>query len=155
MAPAKPFWACISSRRAPGPVPGARLLPVPQAVALVPAVHGRARRHYLEVTKFRGSDLTGGLHSLKLTDTGMQVFPRLAPATYGRVFQHETIPSGVPAMDELLHGGIRLPAGGARRGLGQFAITRHGIRVGRPLTDLQGILRGSPEWVKDTGGEAP
>lgn len=32
--------------------------------------------------------------------------------------------------------------------LREFEITRYGIKVGRPLTELRGILRGIPEWVK-------
>jgi len=30
--------------------------------------------------------------------------------------------------------------------LREFEITRHGVRVGRPLTGLRGILSGTPEW---------
>lgn len=32
--------------------------------------------------------------------------------------------------------------------LRQFEITRYGIKVGSPLSELRGILRGVPEWVK-------
>ena len=32
--------------------------------------------------------------------------------------------------------------------LREFEITRYGIKVGKPLTELRGILRGIPEWVK-------
>ena len=31
--------------------------------------------------------------------------------------------------------------------LREFEITRYGIKVGKPLTELRGILRGMPEWV--------
>jgi circadian clock protein KaiC len=31
--------------------------------------------------------------------------------------------------------------------LREFEITRYGIKVGKPLTNLRGILKGSPEWV--------
>jgi circadian clock protein KaiC len=31
--------------------------------------------------------------------------------------------------------------------LREFEITRFGIKVGRPLLELRGILRGVPEWV--------
>jgi circadian clock protein KaiC len=32
--------------------------------------------------------------------------------------------------------------------LREFEITRDGIKVGRALTGLRGILLGTPEWVK-------
>ncbi len=35
--------------------------------------------------------------------------------------------------------------------LREFEITSSGIRVGRPLTDLRGILLGEPEWVTPKG----
>jgi circadian clock protein KaiC len=35
--------------------------------------------------------------------------------------------------------------------LREFQITRYGIKVGRPLTELRGILTGVPEWVKTQG----
>ncbi len=33
--------------------------------------------------------------------------------------------------------------------LRQFDITRYGIKVGRPLTELRGILTGTPEWIEE------
>ncbi|WP_126557750.1 ATPase domain-containing protein [Dictyobacter kobayashii] len=60
----------------------------------------------LSVSKFRGSDFHAGAHVMRLTDTGMHVFPRLLPQLYTKTFAKETISSGVPEIDELLHGGI-------------------------------------------------
>lgn len=60
----------------------------------------------LNVTKFRGSSFRSGCHSIRLTETGMQVFPRLVPGIYGKEFVQETISSGVVELDELLHGGL-------------------------------------------------
>ncbi|MEB3219013.1 MAG: ATPase domain-containing protein [Nostocales cyanobacterium 94392] len=60
----------------------------------------------ISVTKFRGSDFLAGLHSLRLTSQGMQVAPRLQPQIFKREFNLEIISSGVPELDELLHGGI-------------------------------------------------
>ncbi len=31
--------------------------------------------------------------------------------------------------------------------LREYEITRYGIKVGKPLTDLRGILSSNPEWV--------
>jgi circadian clock protein KaiC len=60
----------------------------------------------LSVTKFRGSSFRSGCHSIRLTETGMHVFPRLVPGIYGKKFVQETISSGVVELDELLHGGL-------------------------------------------------
>ena len=60
----------------------------------------------LTISKFRGSSYRSGRHAFKITEQGLQVYPRLLPETFRREFIPETIPSGVPEMDELLHGGI-------------------------------------------------
>ena len=60
----------------------------------------------LSVTKFRGSDFQIGQHSMRLTETGIGVFPRLMPGGYKQKFTSEVISSGVPELDELLHGGL-------------------------------------------------
>jgi circadian clock protein KaiC len=60
----------------------------------------------LNVTKYRGSDFRAGPHSLRLTEKGMQVFPHLLPEMYGRGFIAETVSSGIPELDEMLHGGL-------------------------------------------------
>jgi circadian clock protein KaiC len=67
--------------------------------------HGTQRRS-LSVTKLRGSDFVGGYHSMRLTDQGMQVYPRLIPASHEREFSAEVIPSGLSGLDEVLGGGI-------------------------------------------------
>ncbi len=67
--------------------------------------HEGADRH-VTVTKFRGSAFRGARHTLRLTAGGMQVFPRLQPELHSRPFESEIISSGVPELDELLHGGI-------------------------------------------------
>ncbi|KAI9132286.1 ATPase domain-containing protein [Acaryochloris sp. CCMEE 5410] len=60
----------------------------------------------LEIAKFRGSDFRGGTHAFRLTNKGMSVFPRLRPESFANEFVSESISSGVPEIDELLHGGI-------------------------------------------------
>ncbi|HSJ10890.1 MAG TPA: ATPase domain-containing protein [Longimicrobiales bacterium] len=71
----------------------------------VSSTHGTLRRT-LSVCKLRGSDFEGGRHTLRLTDRGMVVFPTLVPAAHDREFEVVQLPSGVPAMDEMLCGGI-------------------------------------------------
>jgi len=58
------------------------------------------------VTKFRGSDFRSGAQSMRLGNKGMEVFPRLVPEAYTREYIAEPMSSGVPELDELLHGGL-------------------------------------------------
>jgi circadian clock protein KaiC len=60
----------------------------------------------ISVTKFRGSGFRSGAQSMRLGNRGMEVFPRLIPEAYTREFVAEPIGSGVPELDELLHGGL-------------------------------------------------
>jgi len=58
------------------------------------------------ISKFRGSDFRGGTHAMRLTQRGMEVFPRLLPEQHTQSFVPDTLSSGVPELDELLHGGL-------------------------------------------------
>lgn len=58
------------------------------------------------VSKLRGSDFRGGAHAMRLTAFGMEVFPRLLPEQHTQQFTQVTLSSGVPELDELLHGGL-------------------------------------------------
>lgn len=60
----------------------------------------------LSVSKFRGSGYSSGLHDMRLTEKGLEVFPRLNPRIYMRHYEWERISSGVPELDDLLHGGV-------------------------------------------------
>lgn len=61
----------------------------------------------LTVSKFRGSGFLDGLHSLRLDSTGMEIFPRLVPEPpTEEIISGEVLSSGVPELDQLLHGGI-------------------------------------------------
>ncbi|AUB56142.1 recombinase RecA [Methanobacterium subterraneum] len=60
----------------------------------------------LAVSKFRGSGFRFGVHSMRITRQGVKIYPRLRPVVTEREFIQETISSGVPEIDELLHGGI-------------------------------------------------
>lgn len=62
---------------------------------------------FVQVHKFRGSGFRGGRHTMELGLGRMRVFPRLVPVPTARaVALVETIPSGVPELDQLLHGGL-------------------------------------------------
>ncbi|MDZ7959348.1 MAG: ATPase domain-containing protein [Aulosira sp. DedQUE10] len=59
------------------------------------------------ISKFRGSNFQDGEHAIRLTSTGMRLFPRLVPQDYAQEdFNTEVVSSGIPEIDELLHGGI-------------------------------------------------
>ncbi len=60
----------------------------------------------IKVEKFRGSGFMEGEHSLKIQSFGIQVFPQLKPDSFGRAIQVKKVSSGVPEIDQLLHGGI-------------------------------------------------
>ena len=60
----------------------------------------------ISISKYRGSSFRGGPHAFIINEQGFRVFPRLLPVVHRREYAMETIPSGVPELDELLHGGI-------------------------------------------------
>ena len=60
----------------------------------------------LRVSKFRGSAFSSGSHTLRLSEKGIEVFPKLLPEIYRKEFTTEVISSGVPELDELMHGGL-------------------------------------------------
>jgi circadian clock protein KaiC len=60
----------------------------------------------IDVPKFRGSTVRGGDHAMRIHDGGIDVYPELRPGDQGADYETETIPSGVPELDEQLNGGI-------------------------------------------------
>ncbi len=60
----------------------------------------------ISISKFRGSNFEGGRHSIRLTDTGMEVFPHLEPGFHSLWKEPEIISSGITELDQLLKGGI-------------------------------------------------
>jgi circadian clock protein KaiC len=78
---------------------------VADAVIALESAHHRERTvRELRVLKLRGSDFASGAHAYRLSEDGLQVFPRLAdlgdlePYT----FAGSRVPSGVPALDDML-----------------------------------------------------
>jgi circadian clock protein KaiC len=69
----------------------------------------------LQVVKVRGRAQMPGLHTFRITDDGLQVFPRIPEQQWGRREGHPRrdarLSTGVPGLDPLLGGGI--PAGDA------------------------------------------
>ena len=60
----------------------------------------------VDIAKYRGSGFRSGRHSLRLSNRGMQIFPRLMPDIHGRAFVAAPLSSGLPELDALLHGGL-------------------------------------------------
>jgi circadian clock protein KaiC len=62
----------------------------------------------LQVVKARGRAPMPGLHTFRITDNGLQVYPRIPEQTRKRVLQQkrERLSTGVVGMDQLLGGGI-------------------------------------------------
>jgi circadian clock protein KaiC len=60
----------------------------------------------LIVKKYRGSDFRGMRHSMRLSDKGIEVFPRLLPETHGKPFTPDALSFGIDELDSLLHGGL-------------------------------------------------
>jgi len=60
----------------------------------------------VRVPKFRGSATQGGDHAYRVTDAGIEVYPALQPGQRDEDIEFEQISSGIPEVDELLHGGI-------------------------------------------------
>ncbi len=69
-------------------------------------LHTTPQSRNILVTKYRGSGFFDGYHDLQLSDRGIEVFPGLVAETHQREFIPEAISSGIPEIDEMLHGGI-------------------------------------------------
>ncbi|MGZ5970971.1 MAG: RAD55 family ATPase, partial [Polyangiales bacterium] len=67
----------------------------------------------IQIVKVRGADPAPGLHTVKLTDEGMRIYPRVLQSEPGLPERTRTPEkdkkTGVPGLDEMLGGGI--PAG--------------------------------------------
>jgi circadian clock protein KaiC len=62
----------------------------------------------LQVMKTRGRAPMPGLHTFRITDNGLQVFPRIPEQTARRVLQQkrDRLSTGIAGMDQMLGGGI-------------------------------------------------
>ncbi|HEY6138757.1 MAG TPA: ATPase domain-containing protein [Thermoanaerobaculia bacterium] len=90
---------------------------------LAPAYGAERRR--LRVSKFRGVRYRGGFHDFNIRTGGLIVYPRLVAAEHRHVSALQALSSGIPAVDDLLGGGIHRgtstliigPAGGGKSAL--------------------------------------
>jgi circadian clock protein KaiC len=51
-------------------------------------------------------------------------------------------------------GVLKRRAGDFENNLREFQITEHGLKVGKPLTELRGVLTGTPEWTGAQDGQS-
>jgi circadian clock protein KaiC len=65
-----------------------------------------AERRRLRVVKMRGVAIRGGYHDFRIRSGGVEVFPRLVAAEHHDTFDPAMMRSGLPALDELLGGGL-------------------------------------------------
>ena len=109
--------------------PSAEHTMVDAVIEMRSRLYGWRAERDMEVLKRRGAGFLRGRHAFRITDAGVEVFPRfealLSPP--GGVekdvpFSTARIPSGLPALDAMLHGGIPLgsttlltgPSGGGK-----------------------------------------
>ncbi len=73
-------------------------------------VHRNSMVRKIQVVKMRGQAQAPGLHTFRISDTGIQVFPRaiIKPdtATLSTTTGDKRVPMGIPGLDEMLGGGL-------------------------------------------------
>lgn len=109
---------------------------------LFQSVHGNSMVRKIQIMKMRGRAAMSGLHTLRIANDGIEIFPRLPrPFQHKRTLSpdHKRLSIGVPGVDELLGGGIPegdsvLVAGPAGSGktLLSTSFINEGIRVREP-----------------------
>lgn len=60
----------------------------------------------IQVEKFRGSDFISGMHPMRITATGIHVYPHRIEPIGGHHSAVELLSSGIPKLDELFGGGL-------------------------------------------------
>ena len=100
---------------------------------------------YVRVSKLRGSSYREGLHAFRITDGGLEFFPRLVSPKFPRDYglSSERISTGIPGLDAMLGGGLwrggcTLVAGptGAGKTTTAIQFCLDGVRKGEPILYL-------------------
>jgi circadian clock protein KaiC len=102
---------------------------------------GARDERYMRVRKLRGSRYREGVHGFRITDGGLDIYPRLVSPEFPKTYTalKDRVSSGVPALDTMLGGGVWRgssmllagPSGSGKTTLGlQFVL--EGIRCGEP-----------------------
>jgi circadian clock protein KaiC len=109
-------------------------------VWLTQGVHRNSVVRKLQVLKMRGRAGMPGVHTLRMTDKGVQVFPRILERSHGaRAKTDRRLSTGVPGLDEMMGGGVQagdsmILAGPTGTGKTTFAtqFVAAGLRHGEP-----------------------
>lgn len=102
---------------------------------------GNRDERYFRVYKLRGSRYLEGAHAFRITDSGLDIYPRLVSPRIPEGYEpaSERISTGVSGLDEMLDGGVWRgtttllagPSGAGKTTIGlQFAL--EGVRQGEP-----------------------
>lgn len=102
---------------------------------------GARDERYLRVRKLRGSRYREGMHGFRITNHGLDIYPRLVSPEFPKTYTalKDRVSTGVPALDEMLGGGLWRgqsmllagPSGGGKTTFGlQFVL--EGMRRGEP-----------------------
>lgn len=78
-------------------------------IVLTSTQRGLERQRYLEIYKLRNTAHLNGRHSLSIGPDGIAVYPRYSvdhEATHPTAAEARRLPSGIPGLDALLHGGL-------------------------------------------------
>jgi circadian clock protein KaiC len=132
--PASVFWVGEYDESA---VTEAPEFAVADAIVTLSRTHvGERQVRLIEVLKLRGSDFLSGRHAYRISAEGVQAFPRLAdqPPTAAYSLERRRLSSGVPALDEMLEGGVL--AGSSTLVIGPSG-------CGKTLTGLHFIFEGA------------
>lgn len=96
----------------------------------------------IQVVKMRGQAQRPGLHTFRISDAGVEIFPRtiLAPGTANiKITGDQRLSMGIPALDEMMGGGVPIaysllsvgPSGSGKTVLATQFLAE-GVRVGEP-----------------------
>ena len=93
----------------------------------------------IHVSKFRGSSAQRGRHTLRISDSGMRVFPRLQLGAADESRQHTELSSGVAELDKMLSGGVTT---------GTVTFFSGPTGVGKTTTGLQFIAEAAKQDIR-------
>ena len=115
-----------------------------------------------QIEKFRGSDFISGLHPMRITNSGIHVFPHRIEPIGGLHMAIELLRSGIPQMDDLLGGGLETGTttiisgpSGVGGGTGRALLPQEGVSRGeRPTRGARAGRSGHPSGRRCRGGSA-
>lgn len=93
---------------------------------------------YIHTVKMRGVELIRGRHRFTISTRGIEVFPRLETVLVTRASdsggRKERVSTGIPGLDDILHGGLLE---------GSTSLVRGPAGIGKTILGLQFILEGA------------